>query len=134
MDIADFSIDRQHSFTHRLRRCKSIKDAFALLEQDISEAFAVINYNSRYVSLIDRIQQYVQQNYASDLSLETISKLFSYSPGYLSRLFKQETGGNLSTFIQQVRIERAKELIVSTNLHTYEDCRGGRYFRSHLFF
>ena len=80
-DIADFSIDRQHSFTHRLRRCKSIKDAFALLEQDISEAFAVINYNSRYVSLIDRIQQYVQQNYASDLSLETISKLFSFSPG-----------------------------------------------------
>lgn len=119
-DIADFSIDRQHSFTHRLRRCKSIKDAFALLEQDISEAFAVINYNSRNVSLIDRIQQYVQQNYASDLSLETISKLFSFSPGYLSRLFKQETGGNLSTFIQQVRIERAKELIVSTNLHTYE--------------
>lgn len=119
-DIADFSIDRQRSFTHRLRRCRSIEAAFTLLEQEISAAFSVIDHSNRHISLIDRIQQYVQQNYANDLSLETISRHFSFSPGYLSRLFKQETGGNLSTYIQQVRIERAKELIVSTDLHTYE--------------
>ena len=42
------------------------------------------------------------------------------SPGYLSRLFKKEVGQNLSTYIQNVRVEQAKVLLQSTNLKIFE--------------
>lgn len=38
------------------------------------------------------------------------------SPGYLSRIFKKETGLSLSDYIIQKRISVAKQLLVKTNL------------------
>ena len=42
------------------------------------------------------------------------------SPSYLSKLFKREVGENLSTYVQNVRIEEAKTLLLTTGLKTYE--------------
>ncbi|MGE4549662.1 MAG: helix-turn-helix domain-containing protein, partial [Intestinibacillus sp.] len=59
-------------------------------------------------------------NYASALSLEDIADVFSLSAGYLGRLFKSRMNVNLSTYIQQVRIEKAKDMVMHSELHIYE--------------
>ena len=38
------------------------------------------------------------------------------APSYLSSVFKKETGQNLNRFIKSVRMEKAKELLCSTNM------------------
>jgi len=38
------------------------------------------------------------------------------SPGYLSAVFKEETGVTLNRFIREVRMEKAKELLETTNM------------------
>ena len=70
--------------------------------------------------LVFRVKQYIDQNYASALSLEGLASYVHLSSSYLSKLFKRELGQNISGYIQQVRIERAKVLLRTTSKKTYE--------------
>ncbi|MBQ8639180.1 MAG: response regulator [Lachnospiraceae bacterium] len=62
-------------------------------------------------SEIDTVKQYICQNYEKDLSIEKLAQLVYMAPAYLSTLFKKETGQNLSKFIKEVRMKKAKELL-----------------------
>lgn len=70
--------------------------------------------------LVFRVKQYIDQNYASALSLEGLASYVHLSSSYLSKLFKRELGQNISSYIQHVRIERAKVLLRTTSKKTYE--------------
>lgn len=71
-------------------------------------------------NLIEQAETYIRKHYHEELSLTRIADAIHISPSYLSRVFKSKRGVSLSTYIQNVRVERAKELIVSTELRTYE--------------
>lgn len=58
-------------------------------------------------------RDYIDQNPTSDLSLETLAGLVGYTPYYLSKLFKKETGMSLNSYIKKARIEHAKLLLIS---------------------
>ena len=58
--------------------------------------------------------------FSSALSLEGLASYVHLSASYLSKLFKRELGQNISGYIQQVRIERAKVLLRTTSKKTYE--------------
>lgn len=60
-------------------------------------------------------QNYINQNYSRDLSVEMLASLVYLTPDYLSRLFKKSTGKSLSQYIRQVRMERASELLRTTS-------------------
>lgn len=63
---------------------------------------------------------YIRENLQNDLHLEDVSKEVCLSPGYLSRIFKLETGYSFKEWLNRVRIEKAKELIAHTNMKYYE--------------
>ncbi len=69
---------------------------------------------------VKAVRHYVQQHYMEELTLETLADMVYLSPSYLSKLFKRETGENLSIYIQNVRVQQAKILLRTTNLKTYE--------------
>jgi len=60
-------------------------------------------------------QNYINQNYSRDLSVEMLASLVYLTPDYLSRLFKKSTGKSLSQYIRQVRMEQASELLRTTS-------------------
>lgn len=62
------------------------------------------------------VKHYIYEHYGEDLSLDLLSNIIYVHPDYLSRLFKKETGYNLNQFIKQYRMEKAKELLTSTQL------------------
>ena len=64
--------------------------------------------------------EYISQNYNKDLTLKDVGREVSLSVGYLSRIFKQETGYSFNEWINRVRIEKAKDLIFKTDLKYYE--------------
>lgn len=66
------------------------------------------------------IVSYISKNYGSNLPLEQIAEAVELSPNYICGLFKKEMGVNLSAYIMEYRINKAKELLVSTNLKSYE--------------
>jgi two-component system response regulator YesN len=65
---------------------------------------------------------YIDSNYMKDISLEDVSREVSISPQYFSRLFKEQTGSNFIEYLTQVRINRSKELLKSTNKTVKEVC------------
>lgn len=64
-------------------------------------------------------KQYIEANYASNITLEMISERVELNPTYFSTLFKQETGMNFSAFLISVRMDAAKLKLRTTN-HTIE--------------
>ncbi len=72
--------------------------------------------DAKHTNLIHKCIQYVSQNYAECLTLEETAKTLSHSPDYLSRIFRQETGVTFNHYVNNVRIEKAKKLILNTNL------------------
>ena len=66
--------------------------------------------------LVQRINQYIEQHFAEDITLATLADEVHYSPSYLSRFYKTHTGKNLMAAISGVRIAHAKTLLTKTNL------------------
>lgn len=58
---------------------------------------------------------YVDKHYTTKISLEDLAKAVSLNKSYLSRLFKQEMGMNIQDYLIQIRMEKARELLVKTN-------------------
>ena len=67
----------------------------------------------------EKIKQYICKNYASPLTLDEIAAHFYMSPNYLCSIFKKETGSNLTKFINDYRLKRACELLVSTQMKVH---------------
>lgn len=66
---------------------------------------------------MDRIIDYVYQNYQDyNLNVANIAHEFNMNASYLSRVFKEQQGENLLHFINKYRLEKAKILLVSTDL------------------
>lgn len=71
--------------------------------------------------LVSRVKSYITDNLAqSSLSLTTAAETFHLSTGYLSRSFKKETGMNFIRFLLKERMERAVELLKTTDLLGYQ--------------
>lgn len=58
---------------------------------------------------------YMDEHYAEKIVLEDLAALVDLNPVYFSVLFKKETGMNVSSCLKQIRMERAKELLRTTN-------------------
>ena len=79
-----------------------IKDFIELIERDrISE----------YKYPISKIVKYIYANAAKKLSVSMLADMYHMSPDYLSKMFHQEVGVTMSEFIQQQRIEIAKNFL-----------------------
>lgn len=70
-------------------------------------------------SVLDDILHYIHHNYASNITLETIAPLFGYNRSYLGKIFTKKMGQNFNAYVDHVRIEKSKELLLSENSKIY---------------
>ena len=82
---------------------------------------------------IRQAKDYIYQNYQKQLRLEDIAAAVYLSPAYLSNAFKKATGTNLVNFINEYRIEQAKNLLISSNM-TVDEIANAVGFDSHRYF
>jgi len=83
--------------------------------------------------IIFDIKRYIDNHFDENLLLQSIADHFFISREYISRKFKQEFGLNASDYIEKIRIEHAKTLLMNNDLNIsdvadavgYQD---GRYF------
>ncbi|RUT46479.1 response regulator transcription factor [Paenibacillus anaericanus] len=53
----------------------------------------------------------INRNFGDNLKLETLSSVLNYNSAYLGKLFKNETGEYFNTYLDKVRMEKAKALL-----------------------
>ncbi len=66
-----------------------------------------------YVSRINRVIDYIEQNIGEELSLDELSLVANFSKFHFHRIFYSITGERLFRFIQRVRLERSASLLVN---------------------
>lgn len=58
-----------------------------------------------------RILDYIDKNYSGEIKLENLAAMFNYNYNYLGKLIKSKTGMYFNTYLDHVRIEKAKQLL-----------------------
>lgn len=76
--------------------------------------------NSSSDSVIDDILYYIRYNYKSNLKLDTLAPMFGYNSSYLGKVFSKKVGSNFNSYVDQIRIAQAKEMLLQDNLKVYE--------------
>lgn len=85
----------------------------SLFEQRVSDE---TESESREERTISGITRYLQEHLAEDLSLAVLSEEFHLNAQYISQLFKNEIGVNFLAYLTNIRMERAKKLLLTTSL------------------
>jgi len=68
------------------------------------------HFSTRVVGIIE----YVSTHYAA-VNTRELGRVLGKSPYYLSRLFRSETGMTLKTYVNRVRVEAARQLLLETS-------------------
>ena len=66
----------------------------------------------KHADVIYRAVAYVKKNYMRKITLEETAEYVYLSPAYFSRVFKDEIGTNFNTYINQIRVDAAKKLLL----------------------
>ena len=83
--------------------------------------YTVRAYESRTShNAVNRVADYLKENYAAPFSLPTLADLTGYTPQYLSSLFRREVGMSIQKFLMRIRIAEACELLAYTNMSVSE--------------
>ncbi|MGN0527303.1 MAG: helix-turn-helix domain-containing protein [Acutalibacteraceae bacterium] len=89
----------------------------SLFEKRISEDSVPEKQEERTITGLTR---YLQEHLSEEMSLAVLSEEFHLNAQYISQLFKNEIGVNFLTYLTNIRIEKAKRLLLSTSLSVAE--------------
>lgn len=99
------------SLAKLLRRELSFGAGILVAQQD--QAVRAVGSEARAITLV---KDYIAAHLDQELSLTLLAAQVFLNPSYLSRLFRRDTGMTLMGYINSARIEKARELLVSTNM------------------
>ncbi len=122
MQVVFLCLAREHILAHELFQDKSAKQLEAACQNSV---FDMLKWTDHVVkktvdtiaqmrkseTVVEKIKRYIEENCGKELSRETVGQYAYLSPGYVAKLFKQETGCSLRDYVNQCRIERAKRLL-----------------------
>lgn len=98
-------------------RCKSL--LFDLLYLLLSRRFAPsggAGEKDKMMELVNKANRFIQQNCDKPLSMREVSDYVGYSPNYFAQAYKKIVGLSPVDYHAQLRIEKAKNYILMTNL------------------
>jgi AraC-like DNA-binding protein len=126
----------------RLFQFDYVKQRFSLLTQHwlrktayaetichsiLLELLAVINEESdsqvipsKAHSIVLQLQSYILNHYHRTITMTELAQHVERTPNYVSMIFKQETGQTLTSYMQQIRIAAACDLLINSQMNVGE--------------
>ena len=106
------------SFARRIEALRTINDVSDFMLEMMRAYCRLVKQHSmkNYSPLVQRTMIRVESDLTGDLSLSTVAAKNNISPGYLSNLFKKETGQTFTAYVNGRRIATAKHLLKTTHL------------------
>lgn len=98
----------------------------AALQSWMFDAFRRLRQNAENEASDDReiavhkIKNYVQKHLVEDVSLQTLADYMYMHPVHVSRIFKLQTGENLSDYVLRLKMELAASLLANPAMKSYE--------------
>jgi two-component system response regulator YesN len=113
--------DEQHGYRrlYRLHTVHEVLDWLNQLKTGCSRILIQRHKDFKRRAVL-QVQEYISENLDKRLTLNEVSAVFHLSPGYLSSLFAKHTNMGFVEYITKLRIEAAKNLLLSGNEKMYE--------------
>lgn len=84
-------------------------------------------------TMIGQVIAYLEQHYASEITLTELARDFHVTPNYLSTLFHQTTGTTFVKYVTRLRMMRAKQLLADPSLQVQQVAEQVGYFSTRHF-
>lgn len=112
-------IDRVSSdFALKIEQLSSVKDNPKLMQEMFVSYCRLVKKHSakNYSPIVSKAVACIDSDLSADLSSHALAKKLNVSLGYLSSVFKKETGKTVSNHVREKRIKYATKLLATTNL------------------
>lgn len=107
----------ENAFVDELMGCETFQDFKYHLAKILESLQQYESEHSNENILGKTVMAYITENYKdTNLNINMLGDVFSRSPSYLSRVFKEQVGMSPHEFITKLRINKSKELIEEGNL------------------
>jgi len=85
-----------------------------------SNVAGAMEFKRGRADVMQQVKFFMNQNYASEVTLEKLARRFKISTAYLSRLFRREFGVSFNRYLNTLRLEAAVALLHNTSLQIAE--------------
>ncbi len=106
--IKDFERDFDKSKCNDL--CRIIDNHIKLLIHEYHDNSSDTN------PIVSNIRNFIDDSALHDITVCEIAELFNYNEKYIGKLFKKHTGKTIKEYLCHIRLQKAKELLNSTNM------------------
>ena len=106
------------------------------LKKGLNSAIKLRDSNSvkKYSVVLKKVLAYINENFdKDDISLNVVASIANISPNHFSTIFSQEMGVTFIEYLIGKRMEKAKELLMTTNLRSSEIAYKVGYKDPHYF-
>lgn len=117
----------------RLFRMEELKEYYLQFFLNLTEMLRPKSIYSQN-DVIENVQIYMKHNYQKNLTQDFIASLFYLNRSYLSTLFKQKTGMKFIDYLNEIRIEKAAEMLVNSDRKMYQISKAAGYDNPKYFF
>lgn len=116
--------DINHRYMQELKQMRSQEDVAQWLARVLNR-FADLVFDlvdSKHKNIIRKAVGYMNSNYSKDLTLAEVADYVGYSHSHFSKVFKEEMGCGFRYYLNQIRVEKSKALLLSGNMSIAEIC------------
>lgn len=98
-----------------MRFCNSSRELLSYMEQALQAIFLSGELSDTngglYKNEINKALRYIEENYQQKLTLTAIAEHVNFSTNYLCKSFKKEVGMNVISYINELRMKKAGEML-----------------------
>lgn len=108
------------TYQDKIIECETIEELLGVYQLYL-DMLKQIYDNKRLISreVVEAVK-YIQKNYETNPTLQQVADYVGLSPNYLSSLFKKELEQSFIEFMINIKIQKARNLLVDSNLKLYE--------------
>ena len=78
-----------------------------------------VSHSSKYW-LVERATKYIEDHYECDLKAAEVADVINVSSNHFSHLFKKETGKHFNDYLHDIRVGKAKTMLIETPYRVHE--------------
>ena len=89
---------------------------------------------TKFSPVINKVFDYLDKNYMNDINLKTIAASLSMNPIYLGQAFRKETGKYFTEYLNNFRIEKAKQMLIEGSVKVNVVSKAVGYSNTNYFY
>lgn len=107
-----------YAYIHEIRAIQTV-DGLTDWLNGVMKRFSEAVFESADIKHIDAIYKairYIRENYMKKITLEEVAQYVHFSPSYFSKIFKDETGSAFNLYLNRIRVENSKRLLMDNSI------------------